>query len=55
MGSQREFVCLRCDHRHMADYDSKKVVERTCPKCASNSVRLAPVAKASGGGKTAHA
>jgi hypothetical protein len=54
MASQKEFICLRCDHRFLADYDPKKVVERTCPKCASNSVRLAPAAKGAGGGTAAH-
>jgi Zn finger protein HypA/HybF involved in hydrogenase expression len=53
MASQREFECLRCEHRFQAEYDSRQVVERTCPKCASNSVRLAPVAKAAAGAKPA--
>ena len=52
MAGKRQFYCLRCEHRFMGDYDAKKVVERTCPKCRSNSVRLVPAAKAetSGGG-----
>ena len=46
MAGKKRFYCLRCEHRFMGDYDSKTVVERTCPKCRSNSVRLEPVAKA---------
>ena len=42
MPTKRKFECLRCDHRFMADYDRTRVVERTCPKCGSNSVRLEP-------------
>ncbi len=38
--STRIFYCLRCQQRFPADYDPKQVVERACPKCGSNSVRL---------------
>ena len=40
MAETKKFYCLRCQHRFMTDYDPKKVVERSCPKCGSNSVRL---------------
>ena len=42
MSAKSEFYCLRCQHRFMMDYDPKVTVERSCPKCGSNSVRLAP-------------
>lgn len=37
---RKKFYCLRCQHRFDADYDAKVTVERSCPKCGSNSVRL---------------
>jgi Zn finger protein HypA/HybF involved in hydrogenase expression len=37
---KKTFYCLRCDHRFPVEYDPKEVVERSCPKCGSNSVRL---------------
>ncbi len=40
MAEKKQFYCLRCQHRHMAIHDPKQVVERTCPECRSNSVRL---------------
>jgi predicted nucleic acid-binding Zn-ribbon protein len=52
MTEKKPFECLRCEHRYVADYDRKKVVERTCPKCGSNSVRLAPASKVAGGAKS---
>lgn len=42
MDHKKEFHCLRCEHRFMADHDPKHIVERSCPGCGSNSVRLAP-------------
>lgn len=36
----KTFYCLRCQHRFLIDYDKDAVVERNCPKCTSNSVRL---------------
>lgn len=51
MGENRDFYCLRCGHRFPLAYDPKHVAERTCPKCGSNSVRLAPPA-AAGAGRT---
>lgn len=40
MGELTTFYCLRCQSRFPMDHDKKKVVERTCPSCGSNSVRL---------------
>ena len=40
MAEMKQFYCLRCQHRHMAEHDKKKTVERSCPACGSNSVRL---------------
>ncbi len=42
MAEKRKFECLRCEHRFTGDYDRARVVERACPKCGSNSVRLEP-------------
>ena len=36
----KTFYCLRCQHRFPMDHDPKEVVERSCPRCGSNSVRL---------------
>ena len=47
MGEKRWFECLRGGHRFQVDdFDAKKVAERTCPKCGSNSVRPEPAARA---------
>lgn len=46
MMAKRNFYCLRCQHRFPVDYDPKKVTERSCPKCGSNSVRLETAAAA---------
>jgi hypothetical protein len=47
MGDRKWFQCLRGDHRFQVDdYDPKRVAERTCPKCGSNSVRLEPAPRA---------
>ncbi len=40
MADTKTFYCLRCQHRFPMDYDKKQVVERSCPGCGSNSVRL---------------
>ena len=40
MAETRTFYCLRCQQRFPMDYDKKQVVERSCPVCGSNSVRL---------------
>ncbi|MDH3402358.1 MAG: hydrogenase maturation nickel metallochaperone HypA [Acidobacteriota bacterium] len=48
MSQQATFYCLRCASRFPLGYDPKKVVERSCPECGSNSVRLeTPAAAAS--------
>ena len=39
-GKHGTFYCLRCQHRFPVDYNPREVVERACPKCGSNSVRL---------------
>lgn len=36
----KTFYCLRCQHRFAMGHDPKEVVERSCPQCGSNSVRL---------------
>lgn len=46
MAEVKPFYCLRCQHRFAAAYDAKVLVERACPKCGSNSVRLAPATPA---------
>ncbi len=33
------FKCLRCGHEFTGPYDRKMPIERSCPKCNSNSVR----------------
>ena len=43
---QRNFYCLRCQHRFPVDYDPKEVTERSCPECGSNSVRIETAAAA---------
>ena len=40
MAEMKEFYCLRCQARFPMEHDPAKVVERSCPKCGSNSVRL---------------
>ena len=40
MAETKTFYCLRCQHRFPMEYDKKQVVERSCPACGSNSVRL---------------
>ena len=43
MADKKWFQCLRGDHRfQVEDYDPKRVAERTCPQCGSNSVRPEP-------------
>ena len=37
----KKLKCLRCDNEYDAPSpEEPEVVERTCPKCRSNSVRL---------------
>ena len=40
MIEKKTFYCLRCQHRFKADHERGAVVERSCPNCGSNSVRL---------------
>jgi Zn finger protein HypA/HybF involved in hydrogenase expression len=40
MAEEKTFYCLRCQHRFPVQYEPKAVVERSCPSCGSNSVRL---------------
>ena len=40
MSQQATFYCLRCGHRFPMAHDPKQVVERSCVRCGSNSVRL---------------
>ena len=40
MSEQKTFYCLRCQQRFQAEHETGTVVERACPKCGSNSVRL---------------
>jgi predicted nucleic acid-binding Zn-ribbon protein len=40
MSQLKTFYCLRCQHRFQAEHEPQAIVERTCPKCGSNSVRL---------------
>jgi predicted nucleic acid-binding Zn-ribbon protein len=40
MAEEATFKCLRCGHEFKMPFDPKgPLVERTCPKCQSNSVR----------------
>ena len=48
MPQPKTFYCLRCQQRFLAEHKPKLTVERSCPKCGSNSVRLeTPAAKIS--------
>lgn len=50
----KRFYCLRCQHRFDADVDPKRIVERSCPSCGSNSVRQeTPAAAAARAARTA--
>ena len=41
MEVQRKFRCLRCGHEFTATHTKDgELVERTCPKCRSNSIRM---------------
>jgi len=37
---ERDFKCLRCGHVFQAPYEKGVPIERACPKCGSNSVRV---------------
>ena len=47
MSEQKTFYCLRCQHRFDVEVDPKRTVERSCPRCGSNSVRAETAAAAS--------
>ncbi|MBU1638163.1 hypothetical protein KKC97_10915 [bacterium] len=37
---EAKFKCMRCGNEYIETFDPKKEpVERTCPKCRSNSIR----------------
>lgn len=41
MEETRPLRCMRCGHEYTAVYKKDgALVERTCPKCRSNSIRL---------------
>jgi predicted Zn-ribbon and HTH transcriptional regulator len=46
MAETRTMKCLRCGHEYPGPYDAKVPIERTCPKCRSNSVRALKPKKA---------
>lgn len=55
MVEKKQFQCLRCEHRFTVAYNPKETVERSCPRCGSNSVRpetaaASPAGTASGDG-----
>ncbi|MBN1351827.1 hydrogenase expression protein HypA/HybF [candidate division KSB1 bacterium] len=39
MAEEAKFKCLRCGHEYVDSHTPGVVVERSCPKCRSNSVR----------------
>ena len=45
MAETATFRCLRCEHEYEDKYTPNVVVERSCPKCGSNSVRRLPEKK----------
>jgi len=41
MEEERRFRCMRCGHEFTALHRKDgELVERTCPRCRSNSIRL---------------
>ena len=41
MEVQRKFRCMRCGNEFTATHTKDgELVERTCPKCRSNSIRM---------------
>ncbi len=37
----KAYICMRCGNEYTAAYTKDgKLVERTCPKCRSNSIRI---------------
>ena len=48
-----QFKCMRCGHEYTKPYDPKApLVEQSCPKCRSNSVRPVEAADAAAQRKT---
>jgi len=41
MPEEADFKCLRCGAEFKQPYTKGVMQERTCPKCGSNSIRLA--------------
>lgn len=39
MAEEANFKCLRCGYEYIDSYTPGIVVEKTCPRCRSNSVR----------------
>jgi predicted nucleic acid-binding Zn-ribbon protein len=37
---EKNFKCLRCGAISKYPYEKGKMIERQCPKCGSNSIRL---------------
>jgi predicted nucleic acid-binding Zn-ribbon protein len=37
---EKDFKCLRCGAISKYPYEKGKMIERQCPKCGSNSIRL---------------
>lgn len=40
MAEEGNFKCLRCGHVFVLKYTPGVAEEKTCPNCASNSVRI---------------
>lgn len=52
MAQEVTFYCMRCNARFPLTVAPKKVVERTCPHCLSNSVRKETPAATARAGET---
>ncbi len=37
---EKDFKCLRCGAINKYPYEKGKMIERQCPKCGSNSIRI---------------
>jgi len=37
---EKDFKCLRCGAVNKYPYEKGKMIERQCPKCGSNSIRI---------------
>ena len=49
MSQKTKLKCLRCGHEYVQDYAPDDDVERSCPKCHSNSVRPEKAKKSDAG------